>query len=76
MKKIDLNIEKILENWDTKHPVREIIANALDYKLNNNDIIGKFEIGLSDALGTFERKSVGVKILSKYENITFGKLTN
>ena len=33
MKKFDLNIEKILENWEVKHAVREIIANALDEKI-------------------------------------------
>jgi hypothetical protein len=114
MKKFDLNIEKILENWDTKHAVREIIANALDEqnltntneiqivrnidsnswiikdfgrglkyehftqkendeKLNANGVIGKFGIGLKDALATFERKGVGVKILSKHGDITLGK---
>ena len=26
----DLNIEEILEKWESKHAVREIIANALD----------------------------------------------
>ena len=26
----DLNIEKVLEGWETFHGVREIIANALD----------------------------------------------
>ncbi|GAB4092812.1 ATP-binding protein [Flaviaesturariibacter terrae] len=36
MKKFDLNIEKILENWDTSHAVREIIANALDEQLLTN----------------------------------------
>ena len=36
MKKFDLNIEKILENWDIHHAIREIIANALDeQKLTN-----------------------------------------
>lgn len=29
-KEFDLNIEKILENWEIYHAVREIIANALD----------------------------------------------
>lgn len=29
-KEFDLNIEKILENWEVYHAVREIIANALD----------------------------------------------
>lgn len=33
MKKFDLNIEKILENWDMHHAIREIIANALDEQL-------------------------------------------
>ncbi len=26
----DLNIEKILEDWDIHHGIREIIANAID----------------------------------------------
>lgn len=113
MKKFDLNIEKILENWETKHAVREIIANALDEKnlTNSNDIeiykessgvwiirdfgrglkyehftqkeneeklfadgvIGKFGIGLKDALATFERKGVSVKILTRHGDITIGK---
>ena len=30
VKEFDLNIEKILENWEVYHAVREIIANALD----------------------------------------------
>ena len=29
-RKFDLNIEKILDNWDVYHAIREIIANALD----------------------------------------------
>lgn len=114
MKKFDLNIEKILENWDTKHAVREIIANALDEqtltnsneikivkdnnsnswiisdygrglkyehftqkendeKLSASGIIGKFGIGLKDAMATFERKGIAVRILSKHGDITLGK---
>lgn len=30
MKKFDLNIDKILENWNVEHALREVIANALD----------------------------------------------
>lgn len=30
VRKFDLNIDKILEGWETCHAVREIIANALD----------------------------------------------
>lgn len=33
VKAFDLNIEKILENWEVRHAVREIIANALDEQL-------------------------------------------
>lgn len=113
MKKFDLNIEKILENWEAKHAVREIISNALDEKnlTNSKDIeiykdnigswiirdfgrglkyehftqkendeklltdgvIGKFGIGLKDALATFERKGVSVKILTRHGDITIGK---
>ena len=31
--KFDLNIEKILENWEPHHAIREIIANALDEQI-------------------------------------------
>jgi hypothetical protein len=30
VRKFDLNVEEILENWEVSHAVREIIANALD----------------------------------------------
>jgi hypothetical protein len=33
MKKFDLNIEKVLENWETYHAIREVIANALDEQI-------------------------------------------
>src|ERR1700728_30265 len=105
MEKFDLNIEKILENWDTPHAIREVIANALDEQLltktkdveitkldntwlvkdygrglkyshltqNENQekikhpsTIGKFGIGLKDALATFDRKKVKVLIKSKF----------
>lgn len=105
----DLNIDKILENWECKHAVREIIANAIDEqiltntqsitiykegsswiikdygrglkpehltqaenneKLNTDGIIGKFGIGLKDALATFERHNVRVTIFSKYADIS------
>ncbi len=33
MKKFDLNIEKVLENWETYHAIREIVANALDEQI-------------------------------------------
>lgn len=113
MKKFDLNIEKILENWEVHHAIREIIANALDEqkltkteeinifkddnnnwhikdygrgitiehftqnendeKLNAEGIIGKFGIGLKDALATFDRKGIVVKIISHNGEFTIGK---
>lgn len=33
MKEFDLNIGKILEDWEIYHAIREIIANALDEQL-------------------------------------------
>ncbi|MCE7700245.1 MAG: hypothetical protein K8E24_015915, partial [Methanobacterium paludis] len=109
IKKFDLNIEKILDNWEVYHGVREIIANAIDEqiltgskdmeifkdennrwhirdygrgikyehltqnendeKLENPQVIGKFGIGLKDALATFDRKGIKVLIKSKYGNI-------
>lgn len=116
MKKFDLNIEEVLEHWDTPHALREIIANALDEakltethepeiykdnqnkwrikdfgrglkyehftqneneeKLNNpNKVIGKFGVGLKDALATFNRRGVKVLIQSKYGDIHIEKTT-
>ncbi len=112
-KKFDLNIEKILEDWEVYHAIREVIANAIDEqlltktrpieiwkdpegkwhirdfgrgikyehltqkendeKLRNPHVIGKFGIGLKDALATFDRHSIKVFIKSKYGNITLGK---
>ena len=114
MKQFDLNIEKILENWEPHHAIREIIANALDEqiitntkdieifkegvnwiirdygrglkythltqnenqeKLINSNVIGKFGIGLKDALATFDRNNISVLIVSKYGNITISKIS-
>jgi len=112
MKKFDLNIEKILENWETHHAIREIIANALDEqiltktkdveifkhenfwvirdfgrgikythltqnenqeKLASTNVIGKFGIGLKDALATFDRRKIGVSAKSRHGQITIEK---
>ncbi|MHA1756629.1 MAG: ATP-binding protein, partial [Promethearchaeota archaeon] len=104
---------KILEDWETFHAIREIIANAIDEelltntdkiqiykkndgkwiirdfgrglkydhltqkeddeKLNNPHVIGKFGIGLKDALATFDRKGIDVLIKSPHGDITLGK---
>ncbi len=112
MKRFDLNIEKILENWEVYHAIREIIANALDEqlltktkdveivknknswiirdfgrglkymhltqnenqeKLSNTKVIGKFGIGLKDALATFNRGEVVVTAKSKHTQISIEK---
>ncbi|MBD3407601.1 MAG: ATP-binding protein [Candidatus Lokiarchaeota archaeon] len=112
-REFDLNIEKILEDWEPCHAVREIIANALDEQLltstadieitkddkgrwhirdfgrgieykhltqKENDekvrdyrTIGKFGIGLKDALATFDRHGIGVTIKSKHGDISLTK---
>lgn len=113
IRKFDLNIEKILEDWEVYHGIREVIANALDEqlltntkdidilkgkrnewhirdygrglryehltqkenleKLKNPNVIGKFGIGLKDALATFDRKGIDVSIKTKFGEITLGK---
>lgn len=113
IKKFDLNIEKVLEDWEIYHAIREVIANALDEqilsktkeiqilqgsneewhirdfgrglryehftqneneeKLKNPQLIGKFGVGLKDALATFDRRAVKVLIKSKFGDITLGK---
>lgn len=109
-KEFDLNIEKILENWEVYHAIREIIANALDEqiltntkdisiyksndgwwhiidfgrglnyhhltqneneeKLTNDKLIGRFGVGLKDALATLYRHGIKAQIISKYGIIT------
>lgn len=105
VRKFDLNIGKILENWEPCHAIREFIANALDEqylskstpfkiykegnkwhirdfgrgiqyfnftqneneeKLSNPIVIGKFGIGLKDALATLYRNGAIVEIKSKF----------
>ena len=112
MKKFDLNIEKILENWEPHHAVRELIANAIDEqiltktseieikkendiwlirdfgrglnykhltqnenqeKIRSTKVIGKFGIGLKDALATLDRNGIPIKLFSKYGEITLTK---
>ena len=115
MKHFDLNIDKILENWDAAHAFRELIANAVDEavlthtsepeifrdevgwwhvrdfgrglryqdliqtenpeKLSNPSMIGKFGIGLKDALATLERKDVQVLLRSAHGDISLARVT-
>lgn len=113
IRKFDLNIEEVLEDWEVYHAVREIIANALDehaltktkeieIKNENGDyiirdfgrglryehltqnenkeklshpelVIGKFGVGLKDALATLNRHHIDVVIKSQYGDITIAK---
>ena len=113
IRKFDLNIEDVLENWEVYHALREIIANALDEqiltktkdieitkknhitkikdfgrglryehltqnenqeKLNNSEIvIGKFGVGLKDALATLNRHGIDVIAKTKHGDITLEK---
>ena len=113
MKKFDLNIDRMLENWDAFHAIREIIANALDEqiltgtqeilvsrdsidqwclrdfgrglrhehftmnenqeKLDHPNLIGKFGVGLKDALATFDRLGIETRIRSKFCDVSFDR---
>jgi len=106
----DLNIEKVLEDWEIHHAIREIIANALDEQIltatkeieifkdnqgrwhikdfgrglkyehltqnecdeklaHPNLVIGKFGVGLKDALATLDRHKVKILIESQHGEI-------
>jgi hypothetical protein len=115
MKNFDLNIDKILENWDVYHAIRELISNAIDEsiltrtsppqifkdaenwwhikdqgrglrysdliqsenkeKISNPLVIGKFGIGLKDALATFERCGVKILIKSRHGDISLSRVS-
>ncbi|MCG0820322.1 hypothetical protein IMAU20013_00219 [Lactiplantibacillus plantarum] len=106
----DLNIEKVLDNWEVHHAIREIIANALDEtvltgcrepdifkddtgkwhvhdygrglnyehftqnqnpeKIDANNVIGKFGVGLKDALAVLNRANRDAQIDSKFAHIS------
>jgi hypothetical protein len=111
----DLNIEKILEAWESAHAVRELIANAIDEQqlsdtrdvevlkgddrswiirdygrglryehftqnenveklLNSGKVIGKFGVGLKDAMATLHRSGVQVEIQSAHGEITLAQV--
>jgi len=110
IRNFDLNIEKILEGWEVKHAIREVIANALDEQVLSNTqdiqitedrarnwhvadfgrgiryedltqnenseklenagkVIGKFGVGLKDALATLNRRGILVHIRSQHCDI-------
>lgn len=114
VRRFDLNVEMVLQDWDVHHGVREIIANAIDeqaltgtkdieiakkgekrfsirdygrglkyeHLTQNEDaekaaahgrVIGKFGVGLKDALATFDRHGVGVSIKTRHGDIALDR---
>jgi hypothetical protein len=61
----DSNIEKILEGWEVRHAIREVIANALDEQVlaKTQDITIK-----ADSTGNWHIRDLGRGI--RYENLT------
>lgn len=50
-----------------------LTQNENEEKQRNTNLIGKFGVGLKDALATFDRQGIDVSIKSKYGYITIGK---
>ena len=113
-RQFDLNIEAVLDDWEVRHAIREVISNAIDeqeltgtaeikitggdghYEIrdygrgiryahltqNENEektarpsgVIGKFGVGLKDALATFDRHHIGVAIKSRHGDIATARL--
>ena len=110
-RKFDLNIEEVLDGWEVRHAIREIIANAIDEQIltgtadmeirqtgkksftildrgrgirpehltqNENaeklsgkaPVIGRFGVGLKDALAVLSRRDVNVRISSRHCTLT------
>lgn len=66
------------KNWHIRDYGRGIkyihfTQNENEEKLQNPNLIGKFGVGLKDALATFDRHNIKIKIISKFGIITLGK---
>jgi len=64
VKKFDLNIEKILEDWEISHAIREVIANAIDKEVLTDT--KKIEI-FEDRKGRWHIKDFGRGL--RYEHL-------
>jgi len=62
-----------IRDWGRGLKYEHLTQKEDDEKLKNPHVIGKFGIGLKDALATFDRKGIKVSIKSKYGDITLGK---
>ena len=109
VREFDLNIEQVLDGWQTSHAIRELIANALDEqalsgsadivvarrdgcwiirdfgrglryehltqnendekRLHQDEVVGRFGVGLKDALAVLHRHCIDVQIRSCHGDI-------
>ncbi|MEI9808001.1 MAG: hypothetical protein WDO16_09065 [Bacteroidota bacterium] len=59
--------------WARGLKYTNLTQNENPEKLSNPKVIGKFGIGLKDALATFDRKEIKVLIKSKFGDIVLNK---
>ncbi|WP_240843807.1 hypothetical protein [Acidaminobacter sp. JC074] len=77
----DIKISKdMLGNWHIRDFGRGLeynhfTQNENEEKLSHPNLIGKFGVGLKDALATFDRNNIGVRIKSKHGDISLTKMT-
>lgn len=75
----NIEIKKdVNNNWHIRDYGRglryvHLTQNENEEKLNHPHLIGKFGVGLKDALATFDRHNIGVEIDSKFGHITIGQ---
>ena len=69
----DKNNDWHIRDYGRGITIEHFTQNENEEKLKSEGIIGKFGIGLKDALATFDRKNIGVKIISEYGEFTIGK---
>ena len=55
---------------------QHLTQNENEEKQTHPHLIGKFGVGLKDALATFDRNGIGVTIDSRHGHITIGQSTN
>ena len=64
-----------VQDWGRGLRYEHLTQNENHEKLGNPDkVIGKFGVGLKDALATFDRHGIAVTILSRHGDITVGRV--
>lgn len=74
----DVEIFKLLNVWHIRDygrgiQMKHFSQNENEEKLKAKNIIGKFGVGLKDALAVLDRNQIKVNIVSKYCNVTIEK---